>query len=76
MSGGLDSQAGRRRAATRDPRDRVVQTVARLIVRPIFEADLDPTAYGYRPGRSALKAVQEVHRALCAGHTEVMDADV
>src|SRR6266446_5274945 len=47
-----------------------------LILRPIFEADLVPTAYGYRPGRAALKAVQEVHRALCAGHTEVVDADV
>jgi RNA-directed DNA polymerase len=57
-------------------RDRVVQTAALLIVQPIFEADLEPTAYGYRPGRSALKAVQEVHRALCAGHTEVIDADV
>jgi RNA-directed DNA polymerase len=57
-------------------RDRVVQTAALLIVQPIFEADLEPTAYGYRPGRSALEAVQEVHRALCAGHTEVIDADV
>lgn len=57
-------------------RDRVVQTAARLILQPIFEADLDPTAYGYRPGRTALEAVQEVHRALCAGHTEVIDADV
>ena len=57
-------------------RDRVVQTAALLILQPIFEADLEPTAYGYRPGRSALKAVQEVHRALCAGHTEVIDADV
>ena len=57
-------------------RDRVVQTAALLILRPIFEADLEPTAYGYRPGRTALEAVQEVHRALCAGHTEVIDADV
>ncbi len=57
-------------------RDRVVQTAAVLIVQPIFEADLEPTAYGYRSGRSALEAVQEVHRALCAGHTEVLDADV
>jgi RNA-directed DNA polymerase len=57
-------------------RDRVVQTAALLILRPIFEADLEPTAYGYRPGRTALGAVQEVHRALCAGHTEVIDADV
>jgi RNA-directed DNA polymerase len=56
--------------------DRVVQTAALLIVQPIFEADLDPTAYGYRPGRTALQAVQEVHRALCAGHTAVIDADL
>jgi RNA-directed DNA polymerase len=57
-------------------RDRVVQTAALLILQPIFEADLEPTAYGYRPGRTALEAVQEVHRALCAGHTEVIEADV
>ena len=58
-------------------RDRVVQTAALLILQPIFEGDLDPpTAYGYRPGRTALEAVQAVHRALCAGHTEVIDADV
>jgi RNA-directed DNA polymerase len=57
-------------------RDRVVQTAALLILQPIFEADLEPTAYGYRPGRTAVQAVQAVHRALCAGHTEVMDADL
>jgi RNA-directed DNA polymerase len=57
-------------------RDRVVQTAALLILQPIFEADLESTAYGYRPGRTALEAVQKVHRALCAGHTEVIDADV
>jgi RNA-directed DNA polymerase len=57
-------------------RDRVVQTATLLILQPIFEADMEPTAYGYRPGRTALEAVQEVHRALCAGHTEVIDGDV
>jgi RNA-directed DNA polymerase len=56
--------------------DRVVQTAALLILQPIFDADLEPTAYGYRPGRTALQAVQAVHRALCAGHTEVIDADL
>jgi RNA-directed DNA polymerase len=56
--------------------DRVVQTAALLILRPIFEADLEPTAYAYRPGRTALQAVQAVHRALCAGHSEVIDADL
>jgi len=56
--------------------DRVVQTAALLILQPIFDADLEPTAYGYRPGRTALEAVQAVHRALCAGHTQVIDADL
>jgi RNA-directed DNA polymerase len=57
-------------------RDRVVQTATLLILQPIFEADLEPTAYGYRPGRGALEAVQEVHRALKTGQTAVVDADV
>ncbi len=56
--------------------DRVVQTAALLLLQPIFEADREPTAYGYRPGRTALQAVQAVHRALCAGHSEVIDADL
>ncbi len=57
-------------------RDRVVQTAVLLILQPIFEADLEPMAYGYRPGRTALEAVQAVHRALCKGHAQVVDADV
>ena len=57
-------------------RDRVVQTAVLLILQPIFEADLEPTAYGYRPGRTAREAVEAVHRALCAGQTHVVDADV
>ena len=29
-------------------RDRVVQTAVKLVIEPIFEADLEPNAYGYR----------------------------
>lgn len=57
-------------------RDRVAQTAAKLILEPIFEADLRDEAYGYRPGRSAVQAVQEVHRELARGKTEVVDADL
>jgi RNA-directed DNA polymerase len=57
-------------------RDRVVQTAAVLVLGPIFEADLPPEQYAYRPGRSALDAVQAVHRLLSTGHTEVVDADL
>lgn len=57
-------------------RDRVVQTAAKLVLEPIFEADLEPSAYGYRPKRSAQDAIQKVHQLLCAGYTEVVDADL
>src|SRR5208337_3800256 len=57
-------------------RDRVVQTAAVLVLEPIFEADLQPEQYAYRPGRSALDAVKAVHSLLNTGHTEVVDADL
>jgi RNA-directed DNA polymerase len=57
-------------------RDRVAQTAAKLIVEPIFEADFEQTAYGYRPRRSAEDAVREVHRLLSQGYTDVVDADL
>src|SRR5881409_1936120 len=57
-------------------RDRVVQTAAKLLLEPIFEADFDDGAYGYRPGRSAADAIREVHRLICRGYTDVVDADL
>jgi len=57
-------------------RDRVVQTAAKLVLEPIFEADLDPAAYGYRPRRSGADAIKEVHALLCHGYTDVVDADL
>jgi len=57
-------------------RDRVVQTAAKLVLEPIFEADLEPEAYGYRPRRSAADAIGAVQSLLSAGYTEVVDADL
>lgn len=57
-------------------RDRVAQTAVKLVIEPIFEADFVDCAYGYRPQRSAQDAVKEVHRRLCEGYTEVVDADL
>jgi RNA-directed DNA polymerase len=57
-------------------RDRVVQTAAKLILEPIFEADLDDAAHGYRPGRSAGEAIVKVHAALKTGQADVVDADL
>jgi RNA-directed DNA polymerase len=38
-------------------RDRTVQAAAKLVLEPIFEADLDAGAYGYRPKRGGLDAI-------------------
>jgi RNA-directed DNA polymerase len=57
-------------------RDRVCMSAALLVLEPIFEADLPPEQYAYRPGRNAQQAVVEVEELLYRGHPEVVDADL
>jgi RNA-directed DNA polymerase len=57
-------------------RDRVCMTAAMLVLEPIFEADLPPEQYVYRPRRNAQQAVIEVEELLFRGHPEVVDADL
>src|ERR1019366_2239611 len=55
---------------------RVVEMATVLVLEPIFEADLPPEQYAYRPGKSALDALQEVQELLDDGYTDVVDADL
>jgi group II intron reverse transcriptase/maturase len=57
-------------------RDRVCMTAAMLVLAPIFEADLPPEQYAYRPGRNAQQAVTEVEEVLFRSHPDVVDADL
>ena len=57
-------------------RDRVVQMATLLIVEPIFEADFEDCSYGFRPGRSAHMALEEIRGHLRAGRCAVYDADL
>ena len=57
-------------------RDRVVQTAVLLIIEPIFEADFLDCSYGFRPGRSAHDALEEIKVNLQQGRKEVYDADL
>lgn len=57
-------------------RDRVVQTAALLLLEPIFDADFLDCSHGFRPGRSAHDAIEEVHANLRAGYMAVYDADL
>ena len=56
--------------------DRVVQMAALLVLEPIFEADFLDCSYGFRPGRSAHQALEEIKVNLRQGRREVYDADL
>ena len=57
-------------------RDRVFMTAAMLVLEPIFEADLPPEQYAYRPGRNAQQAVVEVQELMFRGRPDIVDADL
>jgi len=57
-------------------RDRVVQTAAKLLLEPLFEADFEKDSYGFRPKRDAHQALDAIHEALCQGMYWIIDADV
>ncbi len=57
-------------------RDRVVQMAAKLVIEPIFEADFQPSSYGFRPKKSATQALEAIRMAGNQGYNFVVDADI
>ena len=57
-------------------RDRVVQMATLLILEPIFEEDFEDCSYGFRTGRSAHQALEEIRCHIVAGYQAVYDADL
>jgi RNA-directed DNA polymerase len=57
-------------------RDRVAQTVCKMLIEPIFEADFEDCSYGFRPNRSSKDAMGAIKKHLQEGKTEVLDADL
>ena len=57
-------------------RDRVVQTAAKLVLEPIFEADFRPDSYGFRPKRGATQALERLRTLGAKGGNYVLDADI
>lgn len=51
-------------------------TAAMLVLEPIFEADLPPQMYAYRPRRNAQQAIVEVQEQMYRGRPDVIDADL
>jgi len=57
-------------------RDRVAMTAAMLVIEPVFEADLPPEQYAYRPERNAQQAVTQVQELMFRKRPDVVDADL
>ena len=57
-------------------KDRIVQTAAKLVIEPIFEAAFHPSSYGFRPGRGCRDALREVDGLIKEGYSFVVDADL
>jgi group II intron reverse transcriptase/maturase len=70
------SNGGQRPLGIPTVKDRVVQMAALLVLWPIFEADFHPRSYGFRPGRNAHQALDEIVAALRSGRLEAVDADL
>jgi group II intron reverse transcriptase/maturase len=70
------SNGGQRPLGIPTVKDRVVQMAALLVLGSIFEADFHPRSYGFRPGRNAHQALDDLVKGLRSGRLEVVDADL
>jgi RNA-directed DNA polymerase len=57
-------------------RDRVVQQALKNVIEPIFEAEFSDSSFGYRPGKSAKQAIEQIEEVRDEGHEWVVDADI
>jgi RNA-directed DNA polymerase len=48
-------------------RDGVAQQAAKIVLEPVFEADFLPCSFGFRPGRSAVQAMERLRTGFIAG---------
>ena len=56
--------------------DRVVQASLKLVLEPIFEVDFHPASYGFRPGRRAQDAIEDVRKCAKEGYEWVFEGDI
>ena len=70
------ASGGKRPLGIPTVRDRIAQTVCKMILEPIFEADFEDSSYGFRPGRSSKDAITAIKEHLKEDKAEVYDADL
>jgi RNA-directed DNA polymerase len=65
-----------RRLGISTARDRTVQAALKLVLEPIFEADSQPSSYGFRPRRRAQDAIAEIHQFASRSYEWVLEGDI
>ena len=70
------ANGGKRPLGIPPVRDRIAQTVCKMILEPIYEADFEDSSYGFRPDRSSKDAITAIKEHLKGGKSEVYDADL
>jgi group II intron reverse transcriptase/maturase len=70
------ANGGKRPLGIPTVRDRIAQTVCKLILEPIFEADFSENSHGFRPQRSSKGAMKAIKSHLQEGKTQIFDADL
>jgi len=56
--------------------DRLVQQALNQALQPIFDGGFSSSSYGFRPGRSAHQAVEQVRAYVASGRRWVVDMDL
>ena len=57
-------------------RDRIAQQALKNVIEPIFEAEFYDSSFGYRPGKSAKQAIEQIETVRDEGRAWVVDADI
>ena len=57
-------------------RDRIVQAAVKIVLEPVFEADMLPCSFGFRPKRSAHDALQVLIDESWRGSRWVVETDI
>jgi RNA-directed DNA polymerase len=56
--------------------DRVIQQAIAQVLSKEVDGSFHPSSYGYRPGKSAHQAIQQLQADKQSGHTQVVDLDL
>src|SRR5512133_932591 len=73
---GTRLQEGQYETSVPSVRDRIVQAAVKIVLEPVFEADMLECSFGFRPRRSAHDALQVLIDECWRGRRWVVETDI